>query len=69
MNGVKPKQKVVFNPIEGKFDLVTGNNFSYTSVPTGKKLLIPENMQMAVFDGGIDVDGTLEIDGQLIIEE
>lgn len=68
MSNVKPKQKVVFNPIEGKFDLVTGNNFSYTSVPTGKKLLILENMQMAVFEG-IDVDGTLDIDGQLILEE
>lgn len=65
---VKPKTKISFNVIEGQFDLITENNFSYVSVPAGKKLKIRENMQMAVH-GCEAVDGTLEIDGELIIEE
>lgn len=67
---VRPKRKVAFNPIEGKFDLVSDNNFSYESVPSPKKLTIPENHQMIVHEGFELEDGAeLRLDGSLILEE
>jgi len=65
---IKPKTKISFNVIEGQFDLITENNFSYLSVPEGKKLKIRENMQMTVHGCEI-IDGIMEIEGDLIIEE
>lgn len=65
---VRAKRKVVFNPIEGEFDIISDNNFSYVSVPEGRKLEIPENMQMAVH-GCEEIDGEMRIDGELIVEE
>lgn len=65
---IKPKKKIAFNPIEGQFDLITDNNFSYESVPPGKRLSIPNNMQMIVKEG-FSVDGVLNLDGTLILEE
>lgn len=65
---IKPKQKLVFNPLEGQFDLVAGNNFSYESVPQNKKLLIPDNNQM-IFHGEFFLEGELQIDGSFVVEE
>ncbi len=67
---VRPKKKIAFNPLEGKFDLVSDNNFSYESVPTPKKLTIPENNQMIVYEGfDIEAGAELRLDGSLILEE
>lgn len=65
---IKPKQKVTFNPIEGQFDLITGNNFSYESVPDNKKLQIPDNHQM-ILHGEFVLEGELQVEGSFIIEE
>jgi hypothetical protein len=65
---VKPKKKIAFNPLEGEFDLVTDNNFSYESVPVNKKLKIPQNMQMVVHND-FDIEGELVLDGTLIVED
>lgn len=65
---IKPVKKIAFNPIEGSFDLVTDNNFSYESVPSKKRLKIYENMQMIVCDS-FDVEGELVLDGHLVLEE
>lgn len=65
---VRPKKKIAFNPIEGQFDLVVDNNFSYESVPENKRLAIPKNMQMIVKEG-FSVDGYLQLDGTLILED
>lgn len=65
---VKPKKKIVINPLTAELELVTDNNFSYESVPINKKLKIPENHQMVVFDG-FDLDGELQIDGSFILED
>lgn len=47
---------------------VTQDNFSYKTIAINKTVLIPEDQQMAVFEG-INIDGTLNIDGQLILED
>lgn len=65
---VKPKKKIAFNPIEGQFDLVTDNNFSYESVPSPKILTIRENHQMTVHEE-FDLEGELRLDGSLMVEE
>lgn len=65
---IRPKRKVVVNPITGKLEYVTDNNFSYENVPVGKKLTIQENNQMIVYDG-FEVDGDLDLHGSLILEE
>ena len=44
------------------------DNFSWKTVPTGQTVTIPENQQMAV-TGGLDLDGTLELEGELILHE
>lgn len=67
---VKPKKKIAFNPIEGQFDLVTDNNFSYESIPSPKKLTIPKNHQMTVHEEFEIEDGAeLRAEGSLIVEE
>lgn len=65
---IKPKKKLNINPITGKLDLVTDNNFSYESVPENKRLKIPENHQMVLHEE-FDLEGELIIDGSLIMEE
>lgn len=64
---VKPKKKIVFNPIEGQFDLITDNNFSYESVPAPKILTIPANHQMILHEE-FDLEGELRLEGTLIVE-
>lgn len=64
---VKPKKKIAFNPIEGQFDLVTDNNFSYESVPNEKVLIIRENHQMILHED-FDLEGELRLEGTLIVE-
>lgn len=67
---VKPKKKIAFNPIEGQFDIVTDNNFSYESVPTPKILTIPDNHQMVVreeFD--LEAGAELRLEGTFMMEE
>lgn len=65
---VKPKQKITVNPIEGTFDIITDNNFSYESIPENKKLTIDDNNQMVVMDEFL-VDGELRLEGTLILED
>lgn len=65
---LKPKKRIVINPFTGGLDYVSDNNFSYESIPDNRKLVIPENNQMAVFDG-FESDGELDLDGSLILEE
>lgn len=65
---VKPKKKIAFNPLEGSFDLVTDNNFSYESVPDLKKLLIPDNHQMIIREEFI-LEGELRLEGSLMVED
>lgn len=67
MSKVKPDKKITINPFTGELDYITDNNFSYQSVPLGKTLKIPANMQMTVFNGFI-VDGVLNLIGSLILE-
>ncbi|MEM4359959.1 MAG: hypothetical protein QXT45_05470 [Candidatus Bilamarchaeaceae archaeon] len=64
---VKPPKKITINPIEGEFDIITDNNFSYQGVPLNKKLTIYENMAMAVFNG-FNLDGVLDLRGMMILE-
>lgn len=64
----RAKRKVVFNPIEGEFDIISDNNFSYLSVPEDRRLEIPENMQMTVH-GCFENDGDLIVEGDVIVEE
>lgn len=65
---IRPKRKVVINPLTGKLDLVNDNNFSYESVPLNKKLTIAENQQMSVHEE-FDLEGDLDLSGSLILEE
>ena len=62
----KPKQKISLNPLEGQFDLVNGNNFSYESVPTNKSLKIRQNEQMIVHQEFV-VEGELNLQGTLVV--
>ena len=64
---VKPKNKISLNPLEGQFDLTTGNNFSYESVPNNKKLLVRDNEQMIVTES-FELEGELILDGKLVLE-
>jgi hypothetical protein len=61
-----------FNPFTGTLDIagsssapVATKNFSYLFIPTGQTIRVAEGQQM-VFDGDLVVDGTLEIDGQIL---
>lgn len=64
---IRPRIRITFNPIEGQFDLITDNNFSYESVPENRVLTIEQNMQMIVVDG-FDVEGELRLEGNLVVE-
>jgi len=64
----KPKKRIVVNPLTGKFEYVTDNNFSYEGVPEHRKLIIYANNQMTVYEG-FNVDGDLDLYGSLILEE
>ena len=59
---VRPKKKIAFNPLEGKFDLVSDNNFSCESVPAPKKMIVHEEFE-------IEAGAELRLDGSLILEE
>lgn len=65
---IRPKKKVVVNPITGKIEYVNDNNFSYENVPLGKKLTIQDNNQMTLHDG-FEVDGDVDLLGSLILED
>lgn len=65
---IRPKRRIIINPMTGNLDTVSDNNFSYDSVPEGKKLIIPSNNQMALFDG-ISVDGDIDLFGTIVLEE
>jgi hypothetical protein len=65
---VRPKKKIIVNPLEGQLEYVVDNNFSYESVPLNKTLTIAENNQMILMEG-LELDGTLNLDGTLILEE
>lgn len=65
---LKPKRRIVINPVTGEIDSVSDNNFSYENIPDGRKLILHENNQMVVFDG-FEVDGELDLYGSLILEE
>ena len=57
-------------PIGDSVDLssITNNNFSYRIVAVASTLTIPINQQMLVV-GPVEVDGILNIDGELILME
>lgn len=54
------------NPITGKFDLVSKENFSYETIATGKTVTVPTNQQMLVYEELI-VDGTLVLNGEVVV--
>lgn len=59
-----------FNPLTGQFDLVgpaEDNHSGYKTID-GKTVRVKENKQMVVF-GGLEMEGILLLDGQLILEE
>lgn len=67
---VKPKKKIAFNPVEGQFDMVSDNNFSYEGIPAPKKLTIPENHQMVVREEfEIEAGAELRVEGSFMMEE
>lgn len=45
-----------------------GDNFSWKTVPSGQTVVVPLDQQMIVI-GGIEVDGTLDLIGELILPE
>ena len=55
-----------FNPLTGKLDLVENDNFSHSTIALGVTKTIPENQQMIVYNA-VNVDGSLTIDGELVI--
>lgn len=57
---------IKFNPLPKEFDLVNPDNFSYNNIVTGKSLKIPNNQQMIIYEE-ITIDGTLVIDGELVV--
>lgn len=60
-----------FNPLTGEFDLVGAsedNQSGYKTIVEGKTARVRDNKQMVVF-GGIEIEGILLLDGQLILEE
>jgi len=44
------------------------DNFSWQTVPAGQTVVVPQYQQMIVI-GGIEVDGTLDLIGELILPE
>ena len=67
---VRPKKKLRLNLIEGSFDFVTDNNFSYESIPTPKNFEIPSNQQMIVREEfTIEPGAELRLEGSLFVED
>lgn len=64
---VKPRLKLAFNPIEGSFDLVVDNNFSYEDIPFPQFMIVPEGNQMLTVEE-VRLDGTMWLEGALIME-
>jgi hypothetical protein len=46
----------------------SNDNFSWQTVPSGQTVVVPQYQQMIVI-GGIEVDGTLDLIGELILPE
>jgi hypothetical protein len=44
------------------------DNFSYKTIPVGQTVVIPDNQQMIVL-GGINIEGELDIEGELALLE
>lgn len=44
-------------------------NFAFTKIQSSDCLVIPENQEMLVGSGKIDVDGILDIEGEVIIDK
>jgi len=61
-------QKIANAGSPADWELNTNNNFSYESVPSSKILTIPENNQMAIFDG-FELEGELRLDGSIVVED
>lgn len=55
-----------FNPFTGQLDKVNPKNFSFEKIATDTTLRIPTNQQMLVYEN-ITIDGTLTIDGKLVV--
>ena len=62
-----------FNPFTGNFDIVgsssggtSPDNFSYSQINLGDTKTIPVNQQM-ILHQNIEINGTLIIDGTLVI--
>lgn len=60
-----------FNPLTGKLDLVDASsataspdNFSYIDIGAGETVTVPAGQQM-LHDGDINVDGVLDVDGEV----
>lgn len=67
-SSITAPKRLIFNPLEGQFTLVLDNHFSYESIPAGKRLQIPANQQMVVYEDFV-IEGELALYGTLIVEE
>lgn len=56
------------NPLTGKLDLVSKENFSYNYIPETQTKTIPVNQQMIVYED-ISIDGVLIIEGELVVSD
>lgn len=54
------------NPITGKLDLISSDNFSYNVIALNKTVKIPTNQQMLVHDT-CEISGVLVIEGELFV--
>lgn len=59
---------ITLNPLTGKFDIFKPDNFSYSDIPEGSFVKIPENQQMIV-SGDFNNNGELSLDGELVVFE
>ena len=53
-------------PVANEIEINIPRNFSFKTVPVGEQVTIPTNQQMIV-SGGITIDGSLVIDGELAL--
>ena len=64
------KLKIVFNPFTGEFDFIEVNDHhcGYEHIVSIDTIQIDERKQMVVFDG-LNLEGTLELKGTLILRD
>jgi hypothetical protein len=68
------RRKIVLNHFTGKFDYVEiapnygYGGFSWKKIPSDLVITIPEHQQMLVADS-IDIEGVLEVEGELQVIE